>query len=193
MPSPPPHGPPVYGHSQDHELGLIAHHGVFLLHQLEPLLHQPGVILLAHACGERGLSGAGRTAAHPSSRSVTLGQMCKESRAGCCRNTPKPGCLPAAVIGVPPRPPGTMGGLRFPLVLPRPGPHPLATWSLLVWPSFLSGFPLLCVKCFVLLFSFFHSFNIYLVLALYYQQACFEETSLMMKEHVNLYTTLCLL
>lgn len=35
-------------YSQYHELRLIADQGVLLLHQLEPLLHQLGVVLLAH-------------------------------------------------------------------------------------------------------------------------------------------------
>lgn len=35
---------------QYHEFGLIADQGILLLHQLEPLLHQLGVVLLAHAC-----------------------------------------------------------------------------------------------------------------------------------------------
>lgn len=39
---------------QYHEFGLIADQGILLLHQLEPLLHQLGVVLLAHACREGG-------------------------------------------------------------------------------------------------------------------------------------------
>ena len=40
---------PFQRDSQYHELGLVAHHGVLLLHQLEPLLHQHRAVHAPHA------------------------------------------------------------------------------------------------------------------------------------------------
>lgn len=99
---------------------------------------------------------------------ITQGQMCKESRAGCCRNTPKPGPKFAYSHGRGHHAPSLTESALYPCPSQaQPAPLPPGTWSRPIWPLVLSGFLLLCFKCFALLSSFFHSFHICLVLARY--------------------------
>lgn len=89
-------------HSQYHQFRLVANQGILLLYQLEPLLHQPGVILLTHACQERNLVNLQIMPCNPYKPKLQKqqwGKMCKESQARCCQSTPKPGpfSLPTAL------------------------------------------------------------------------------------------------
>lgn len=83
-------------HSQYHQFRLVANQGILLLHQLEPLLHQLGIILLTHTCQKRNLVSFQVTPCNPYKPKLQKqqwGKMCKESRARCCQSTPKPGPL----------------------------------------------------------------------------------------------------
>lgn len=118
-PRPPP---PLPGNSQDHQLRLVAHHSVLLLHQLEPLLHQLGVILLAHACRERACRARAAVSRQGLSHGDKGGGLPAAPRSG-------PGCLGpqghhapprvACAFLCPPRPALTPQRLAWTLLLDR--------------------------------------------------------------------------
>lgn len=156
-PLPPPAGSPTKGHSQNHQLRLVAHHGIFLLNQLEPLLHQLGVIFLAHACQER------RCVRHskcllstPASRSHHTGANVQrepsrmlpehsQARSKVCLQPLKGGTMPQSL---------TESVLSTCPSLAQSAP-PQEPGRSLFGPLLLNGLLLVGLKCFALLFSFF--------------------------------------